>query len=256
MDSKKIVILSDLQQPFTDKKSLAAVEHFMVDVRPDEIIYDGDIVDFPTLSDHAQDPGLSKGQLLDTIETVCDMFRRHQALFTGDQPVYRWLAGNHEDRLRRFLWTRARELWGVDSLTIPSLFHLDRHEAPIPFTEYDEGVVIRDVFQIVHGTIVRKHSGDSARAMFDKYHMSGVSGHTHRLGTYYKRAWKETYVWAENGCLCDINPRAAWSKHWARFPDWQQGFTMVTFPGPGKRFFLEQFPIVNHKFVYGGKVYD
>ena len=253
--SKRIVILSDLQQPFVDNASLAAVENFLSVVRPDEIVYNGDIVDFPTLSDHIQDPLLTTAGVQNTIDAVGEMFSRHQKLLKNNLPVFVWHGGNHEDRFRRRLWSRAPEFAGIKDFTIPSLFHLDKHSAPIRYVNYDEGTLYRDVFLVVHGTIVTQDSASTAKAMFRKYHISGCSGHTHRLGTYYKRTYRETCVWAENGCLCDINPRAAWSKHWARFPDWQQGFSMLTFPGPGKRFFLEQFPIVNHKFVYGGKVY-
>ena len=44
---KRIVVLSDPQIPYHDKKSMGAVYRFLADYQPDEIASVGDDVDFP-----------------------------------------------------------------------------------------------------------------------------------------------------------------------------------------------------------------
>ena len=47
---KSFVVLSDMQIPYQDKLTLKAVDNFLEDFQPEEIYYDGDILDFPGLS--------------------------------------------------------------------------------------------------------------------------------------------------------------------------------------------------------------
>ena len=82
---------------------------------------------------------------------------------------------------------------------------------------YKEGVLINGNFLITHGDLIRAHSSYTAKGMSDKYGGSGIHGHTHRLGSYYRKNYFGIYGWWENGCLCDLNP------DWITNPNWQQG---------------------------------
>ena len=55
----------------------------------------------------------------------------------------------------------------------------------------------------------------------EKAYMSGCSGHTHRLAKFITRKSGRKFVWAEGGCLCDLEPEYCIN------PDWQQGFVRI-----------------------------
>ena len=103
---------------------------------------------------------------------------------------------------------------------------------------------------VTHGDLVLKHSGQSAKAHFEKYGTSILHGHTHRLGIYYKRDVRGIHAAYENGCLCRLDPE------YAIHPNWHHGFSMVQVE-EGGFFYVEQIPILNRKTLfYGGKRYD
>jgi len=114
--------------------------------------------------------------------------------------------------------------------------------------EKDEGVLFNGNFLITHAEIIRAHSGWTAKGMSDKHGGSGIHGHTHRLGSYYKTNRSGMYGWYENGCLCNLEP------DYMVHPNWQQGFSVITFTRGG-RFWVEQMQIIHRKFIYGGKVW-
>ena len=153
--------------------------------------------------------------------------------------------GNHEDRLRKYLWSKAAALSSLDCLTIDKLYGLSENE--IEHIEHEEGLTINGMFTIIHGDLIRAHSGYTAKGMYDKHGGNGMCGHTHRGGNYLRRDRSGIYGWWENFCLCDLSP------DWIRNPNWQQGFSLIHFTKD--RFWVEQMQIINRKFMYGGKVY-
>jgi hypothetical protein len=104
-------------------------------------------------------------------------------------------------------------------------------------------------FRFTHGTIVRQESGASARAELLKYGSSMSSGHTHRLSMYIKTDARGTVGAYEGGCMCDLNP-----EYIQGVPNWTQGFLVFDFDN--NRFFCQVVPILDHKFIYGNKVYQ
>lgn len=115
-------------------------------------------------------------------------------------------------RLERYL-KKHPELYSLDALKLPNLLGLDKFNI-----EYkDKGFKLGSL-KIIHGTIVRKYSGYTARAEMEKHDCSGISGHVHRLAIYYKRTPTRDLMWAESGCLCDLNPE------YIDCPSWTQGF--------------------------------
>ena len=113
--------------------------------------------------------------------------------------------------------------------------------------EYEVGLDINGIFVAQHGDIIRKHSGYTAKAMYDKYGGCGIHGHSHRGGVYYKTKRDGVYGWTENFCLCSLQP------DYMRNPDWHQGFSLVHFTKD--RFWAEPIPIIKRRFMYGGKLY-
>jgi len=153
--------------------------------------------------------------------------------------------GNHEDRLRKYLWSNSRALSSLRCLKVEKLFDLQEYD--IEHIGYEEGLLINGVFVVTHGDMIRAHAGYTARGMFDKHGGCGMCGHSHRWGSSPKTNRFGVWGWWENGCLCSLHP------DWKQNPDWQQAFSLVHFTK--SRFWVEQIQVINRRFMYGGKVW-
>lgn len=238
----RTLFISDIHCPFQDDIAINAMVLFAQWWKPDTIIFIGDVVDFYAISSFAKDPnrGLRLKEELDTakdtIGFICKMMPDTKKYF---------IKGNHEARLQKYLWTRATELANLDELRLEKLLDFEKHS--IEYIETGQmkyhGIIVK------HGNVVRRYSGYTARAEFEKNGMSGVSGHTHRLSVYYHNNEAGSFVWSEIGCLC---------RHDAEYldgqaPNWQSGFGIGYFKENSKRFHIETVPIVRGKAMYGGQ---
>jgi len=241
-ERKTFAIINDTQNPYQDAESMGLMERFLQDIEFHYLIYNGDIADFYQISKFDKNPKKTADLQAD-LDNTRAMLYHHKKLFPDAKG--KWLDGNHEDRWRKFLWTKAPEASGLRCLTIPKLFHLDDYA--IDYIPYEQGLMVNGVFLILHGTIASVHSGYTAKRMYEKHGGCGVSGHSHRGGVFYKRDRFGTWGWWENFCLCHLNP------DYVKNPNWVQGFSLVHFQG--HRFNVEQIPILDHTLMYGGKVY-
>lgn len=235
-------VLQDFHIPFQDQRIVREVELFLAVQKPGLVLYPGDVADFYLLSKFDKNPEREE-HLQHELDMVAAMFKRHRAILPNARMVFE--PGNHEDRLRRYLWSKATALASLRCLKIEELMGLT--ENGVEFIEKDEGITINDNFTVTHSEIIRAHSGWTAKGMSEKHGGSGMHGHSHRLGSFYKTNRSGVYGWWENGCLCDLNP------DYLVHPNWQQGFSLVTFNHG--RFWVEQMQIIHRKFMYGGIVY-
>lgn len=236
------VVLNDLQIPFHDRRVVdRLVLPFVESLKPYGILLNGDIVDCYAISDYTKDP-LMKKDLLREIHEVGRLMARLQK--TGARELI-WLGGNHEDRLRRYLWQHAPELT-MPATSFEELFRVGAHG----FTYRPYGACHRlGKLIVTHGDLASKHSAYTARMMFEKYGNSILMGHTHRLGVFYRRDVNGVHAAYENGCLCML--QAEYAQH----PNWQQGFSVVHVD-KGGLFNVQQIPILNRsRFYYGATCY-
>lgn len=238
-----MAIINDTQNPYEDKKSLRSVEHFLEEQQPEYLMYAGDINDFYQISKFNKNPSRAD-DLEKDISSTRIMFERHKLILPKTQKWF--LPGNHERRMQMFLWSSATALSSLECLTLAELFKLKDYN--INIVEYEQGVMVNGVFLVLHGDIASIHSGYTAKRMYEKHGGCGMCGHTHKGGSFYKRDRFGIWGWWENFCLCRLDP------DWITNPNWTQGFSLVHFIDD--RFFVEQIPILNHKFIYGGKIYD
>jgi hypothetical protein len=241
-EPKTVAIVQDLHVPYHDATALALVEGFLGEIQPDYLLYPGDVYDFYAISDFDKNPN-RLGKMQEELDITKMILERHNALLP--KTIKKLLLGNHEDRLRRFLWTKAPELATLRCLTIEELLGLKNLD--IELIAYEQGLMINDVFLVLHGNIASIHSGYTAKRMYEKHGGCGICGHCHRLGSYYKRDRFGIWGWWENGCICHLNP------DWIKNPNWVQGFSLVHFQDD--RFWVEQVPIIKGKFMYGGRIY-
>jgi hypothetical protein len=248
------LLYGDTQFPFQDDGALSIVQQITRALQPDTIVHMGDLVDCYTISDYDRDPH-RRFNLQDEI----NMARAHLAgmRLIAPDAAFHLLEGNHEDRLRRLLWRLsgpASELLNLDiikrDLTWPTLLGLP--ELGISFYKYDGQQAhahILPKFTLIHGNLVRKFGGYSARGEMEKYGTSGASGHCHRLGLTAHAKLDGSYIWAETGCTCKLD--AEYSQN----PDWQHGCVVATFDTETGAPSLEPVYIYNGLAVWRGNIY-
>ena len=205
----KFVVLSDIHFPYHDDKALKAVYKFLEQHPVDTIILNGDILDFYDVSSFDKDP-----DRINSLQKEIDMAQKFFKKLRGLNPKAKiiFVKGNHEDRIERYL-KKHSELYSLNALKLPNLLNLDNY-----IIEYkDKGFKLGSL-KIIHGDMVRKFSGYTARGELEKHDSSGISSHTHRGGVYYYRTPERYLAWFESFCLCDLNPE------YISEPNWQQGF--------------------------------
>lgn len=234
----KAVFISDIHAPFQDEIALNALEDFIKWFKPDTIFYLGDVIDFYAISRFVKDPKRSLN-LQSEIDQACGIIRDIRKISTAKTYFIR---GNHELRLQKYLWTQAKELSGLKSLNIENLLELKKNN----IIYVPEGRMLFNNILIKHGNVVRKFSGYTAKAEFEKSGLSGVSAHTHRLGVYRHNNDSGAFVWAESGCLCSNDPDYMEGEA----PNWSLGFSIGYFNN--KSYHLDIVPIINGKAIYAG----
>lgn len=154
-----------------------------------------------------------------------------------------FLKGNHEARLTKHLWGTESPYVSLRGLTIPALLEFAKYRI-----EYAESGTARiGGLLCKHGSLVRTRSGYSASAELERLWVSGVSGHTHRLGQVFRTNAQGSFTWIESGCLCKLDPEYLEGQ----VADWQHGLTYCEIKNGGKRFATQLLPIVNGKLVFG-----
>ena len=223
----KVIFPTDEHVPFQDNYARSVALQIAEDFKPDIRICGSDGIDFYSISRFDKNPLRQKGV---SLQSDIDIWKETQREWTSAVPNADpfFIVGNHEDRLRRYLW-RHPELADLELLTLPSLLGLP--SLGIPW-EKEKGLQANqelnlfDNLIIKHGSLIRKHSAYSAKAALEQefYSSNVLIGHTHRGGTHYITNRWGTLFARECFCLCDLNPEYMIGKH----PNWQQGIVMAT----------------------------
>jgi hypothetical protein len=228
------VVYGDTHFPHHSQETLDILFAVIRDVKPDTIINLGDCADCYTISAYDKDPSNIHG-----LQDELDMVRAHlhQIAQLAPESQRYYLEGNHEDRLRRLIWTlpgTARELARLRSfqraMTWPSLLGLGQIGWQFVPSVGQARLPILPRIITKHGTVVRKWSGMSAKGEWERYGQSGISGHVHRLGRFYASDRNGAHTWVEAGCTCDTNPQ------YCEDPNWQNGLVVIEHSKDGKRF--------------------
>lgn len=193
-----VAFVSDDHAPYTNGDTLRCRLEIIRYLKPDVLFLGGDHVDFYQISKFSADPE-RVGQLQDDLDYAHDLLRRYRKA-AGDGCKLYYLQGNHEERMQSYIWRRAEAFASLRSMRVPKQLGLD--DFGIEWVE--GGWIDYKGFIFKHGNTVRSKSGYSASGEMDRFWMSGMSGHTHRLGHISKTVYKQTYDWIEAGCGCDL----------------------------------------------------
>lgn len=126
-DEVVLQIGSDFHSKFCDPFALRVWFDVMEMVQPDGVRYNGDVVDFPTLSRHRQLPGAFAMSLQEECNFAKEqLFGRTRKLLPNAD--VKLIMGNHDIRMVTALADSAPMFLSMDSLKYAELLGLDKHE--------------------------------------------------------------------------------------------------------------------------------
>lgn len=240
---ERAVYVGDVHCPYQSTSAVGVMLSFLHWFQPHKVYLMGDIADFYQVSKFDKDPSRLM-ELQDDLDSAKDFIFKVRRVAPDADIAF--TVGNHEDRLRKYLCAHP-ELSSLRAMNLEPLMGLDDYGVKV--------IGARDLHQyhgfcVEHGEIVRKSSGYTARGQLERRGVSGISGHTHRLGVHYHTDLGGDYLWAENGCLCDRRPS------YCSAPDWQNGFSISHFNPDTQRFALEQILIHDGMAVFAGREFS
>jgi len=242
------VILSDVHLNHQEAQHPAylAVKKMIKEIKPEEIIINGDFLDFSYLSSYTENaPRLRENYRLkkdaDLAVSELELLKKYSKTIT-------YLEGNHEYRIARALDTLPM-FEGLIELNY--LLDLDRLAIKwVP--EMKQPMRIFDDLYILHGKRIGKYF---ASQITDDYPgVTMIQGHTHRGQVFTKshNLTQSSYEGIGSGCLTGLKQSYENGKALSH----SQGFVVVSWENE-KRYSVQNVTIKDsHWFIFNGKMYS
>lgn len=253
--SKRIVVVSDTQIPFDDRKALRAVVRFIGDIQPDEVVHIGDLMDYPTPSRWTKGTAEEFSQRIkpDSAQAKARFLAPLRAVYDGPVGVHR---GNHDQRPEEYLHRYAPALVEyAEQFRFENLLDFDGFGVTVLPEFYK--IAPRWVSTHGHrgGVRLTQKAGDSAYNAMMRFNASVIIGHTHRQGIKPHTlgyGGNQTTLWSmEVGNLMNMK-LAQYLK--GATANWQSGFALLTVEGSHVK--PELVPIVGGRFSVDGRVWE
>lgn len=283
-DWSTCVILPDIQigyfrnsdgnlEPTHDEEALNVALSVLKDAKPDVVVLVGDNLDLPEWGKY-----LTTQPFQQTTQASIDRASRlafELRRAAGAHARIVWIAGNHEERMPRFIATNAAAAFGLRRgntpeswpvLSVPYLCHFEETDIEFMAGYPASAYWINNRLRVIHGDKVNSN-GVTATKFLAREKVSVIYGHIHR------REWAEitredhdgarTILAASPGCLARIDGAVPSVKGGTdldgrpirRHEDWQQGLAIVDFEQGDGDFHLELVPIREGKARWRGKDY-
>jgi predicted phosphodiesterase len=279
---KTCVVVPDIQfgffrnrdgilEPTHDEAAITVALNIIAHVKPDLIVCVGDNLDLPEMGKYVTYPSyaLTTQATIDRATTFCAEMRA-----AAPHAKIVWLAGNHEERMPKYIVQNATAAYGLRRgntpeswpvLSVPFLCRMDEFGV-----EYRPGYPASDIWvnkklRIIHGDRV-KSGGSTAHVYLNAEKSSVIYGHIHRIECAFKTRedWDgpRTIMAASPGCLARIDGAIPSTKGGVdldgrpltRHENWQQGLGIVTYEDGGDhKFAYECVPIYSGWAMFRGK---
>lgn len=243
------VVLADLHIPFGDDRALAVALKIAKAAKPDTIWLLGDILDFAPISrfrDAARYDHDVQDELDECVALLQKLRRAHP------KAAINWMLGNHEHRLKHYLWTNAAAIRNLRTSKLEQQFRYDKNDEPLNLGVtflHDSRTLARGDFHIKHGT---KSNIYATRHECDTEGRSGLSAHTHRPGTWvWRTPGSGQRRWDTIGCLCGLN--APYRQDDQAPSHWNHGLGVLTVAG--RDVGVENVTINNGRAIWRGKAW-
>jgi len=216
----RVAFPTDEHYPFQDERARSVALQIVQDFDPHVRIAGSDGMDFYSISKYSKNPARMKGTNLQNEINKWQAGQREWMDAAPNAHGY-FLIGNHEDRLRRYIWNHP-EISDLEVLKLQNILELFKFD--IYWSEAgSKELNLYNKVVLKHGSYVRKNSAYTAKAELEKEHysISVVAGHTHRGGTVYATTRHGLVIGQEAFCLCTLNPE------YMDNPNWQQGIVLI-----------------------------
>jgi len=253
----KFVVLGDRQIPFHDTRAIRLARRVIEDFQPDYVVDLGDALDLPDLSTKYAPKPEHKMQFKSALRIYREQTEKEIEACPTAKRI--WIAGNHEQRLEKYVSVKAEALWELlnddGPLTLPKLVGI---EDKVTYVQpYGEAWAYRwqgAEFLFKHGD---RHNKFASSSELSDLHTNGISGHLHRIQMMMQQTYSSLHGWWSNGCLCNIEgqncPPGYMSGTGMR--NWQQGLTTIIFSNERPLFSVSPWVIHRGKTIVNGKVY-
>jgi predicted phosphodiesterase len=207
---ESVLIVPDTHVPYHDQRAWELVMKAAKWFKPERIIIQGDFPDFYAVSSHSKDPARKSNLEWE----VGEVRKKLDELDNLGAKQKHWIAGNHDDRLTRYLQDKAPELFGL--VGIPQLFELPSRGWT--YTPYKDDRRFGRLYATHDVGTAGRYATYNA---LDTYQHSVITGHTHRLSYVVEgNAVGEFKLSASFGWLGDIGSidymhKAKAKKNWA-----------------------------------------
>lgn len=253
---KLVVICGDQQAPFQDDDLHRLFCQWLYDNEPDEGVNLGDLMDFPDISRHPDDPE-NTAHANECMQVAYDLMRGY--VDASPNTEWQWMPGNHDKRLRDYLIKNAPRVYDIKRVDTPEsdgeivnrieyLMRLDElgWQYCDPHGDYEDGQInISDHLAVRHGWKLRQKAGETALKTLETLGYSILVGHTHRQAVVHHTFHEidgtpRQLLAAETGCMCRLDARGYRDSKDRRFPayatasNWQRGFATATIYPDGK----------------------
>ncbi len=236
---KKPLILSDIHLPYHEIDAIDIALEYGYKNNVDSIYLNGDVLDFFKVSRYTKD-----GTAM-SIKEERDMFFE----FIGwikqnfDVPIY-FKAGNHEERLAKYIMDKSPELASLPELTLSQFLKLD--ELGITYVDGRQKCTMGKLL-VVHG----HEFGESifspvnpARGLFLRAKCSVLAGHNHQTSEHHENNLKgDSMACFSVGALCQLTP----DYRPFAYTKWNHGFATVEVDNDGAF-------VVNNKRIIENKI--
>lgn len=216
MGFKKALILADIHCPYHDPNIINKICELIKREKFDEIYLLGDILDCVSISKFPKPP--DRYDYLDE-ELNEAMLLLAQFRVAAETIPIKYILGNHEIRMQKYLWTRARPLAKLKSLQLDELLKTKA----VGINIFTENIWLNKNFLLKHGT---RTGENPSRGELLAHGVSGMSGHAHKSNKSRKNFFGKPVIWYSIGHLCDVS-KLDYAKDFSY--TWNHGFAIIEY---------------------------
>lgn len=238
--------IPDAHHPYASKRAWKLLLGVAAGFKPDIVVIQGDFGDCKSVGDHQNDK-VTRVHLLEELAGVARALDElHAATLASTERIY--MAGNHENRVDRYITSHAPALEGMVSYQ-EHLKLKDRGWTWVPYR------TTRRIGK-VHNTHDTGKAGVNAHRQAALAHMgSTIIGHTHRMAYDVKGKFGGLpYLAAMFGWLGDPETAGDYA-HEANRAEWVHGCG-VGLLLPGGVIHVQPVPFINNRAWVGGTLYS
>ena len=214
---KRVAIFSDIHIPYHSMSAITSALDFLKKDKPDALVLNGDTLDAFQLSRFVKDP--RKRHFAEELKMMKHLIEVFQKVLKCK--IY-FKYGNHEERYEHFLFTKAKELIGIEEFELDNLIKARANGIEII---KDKRIMHLNGLNLIHGHEYTQgifNPVNVARGLFLRAKTSAMQSHSHQSSEHTERDMngKITTTWS-TGCLCELSPP------YAPINKWNLGFAIV-----------------------------